>query len=506
MSGTNTGKRLAKNTVYMYIRMIVLTIVTLYTSRVVLQQLGVEDFGIYSVVGSVVAMFSSLRGLFASSTQRFINYQMGRGCYDTVKTIFNMSIAIQLIISLGLLFLAESVGIWFIESKMSVEPDRVFAAHWTLQLSLLSVIFSMITTPFDALIIAHEKMNFYAYVAIFEAILRLVIVFVLNYSPIDKLICYAALQLLITLIVFLINLCYCRYSFAECRFQKSWSRDVFFEMSSFAGWNFLGNTAFALTQNGLNMLLNTFVGVAANAAREIAYQVNAALVKALGAITIVINPYCTKTYASGQLDKTLNIIYLSSKIYMMIQIFIALPLCVYSEDVLSLWLGAVPKYANGFVKLVMLHTVIRSIHYPLNNLFISVGNLKRYQIAEVIILSIPLLFSYVFLKNGFEPFVVFWMMIVFEIINYFAIINIAHKDAYLPKKEYLRRVIVPCIVVLIVGILGFYVCSITQYLLYKGLLLIVSLIAISTCMFFIGLNEQEKSQLYTVMQQLLRKH
>ena len=505
MANDSTGKRLVKNTAYMYVRMIVLTIITLYTSRVVLQQLGVDDFGIYSVVGSVVAMFSSLRGLFATSTQRFINYEMGQGRYDMVNMIFNMSILIQLIISVILFFVGEGIGIWFIETRMSIEPSRVMAAHWTLQFSLISVIVSMLTTPFDALIIAHEKMSFYAYVAILEAFLRLLIVFALDYSPVDKLIYYAALQLFITIVMFFVNLVYCRSNFAECRFKKTWNKKAFYDMSAFAGWNFLGNTAFAITQNGLNMILNTFCGVAVNAARAVAYQANAALAKSLDAVTTVVNPYCTKTYASGQLGKTLDMIYMSSKIYLILQIIIALPLCVFSTEILQIWLGVVPNYTIEFMKLVMLHSVIRSIHYPLNNLFKTVGKLKRYQIAEVIILSLPLLFSYILLRSHYQPCVVFCMLILFEIINYFAIIKIAQKDAFLPIGPYLKRVIYPCITILIIALIAYFICDINHTVIYRLILAFLSVLLLSASMYIIGFNRDEKLKVINVLKSLMRK-
>lgn len=492
MKKESTGKRLAKNTFYMYIRMAILTVITLYTSRVVLQQLGVDDFGIYGVVGSVVAMFSSLRGLFATSTQRFVNFSMGEGKYDKVCTIFNMSVLIHIIISFVLFLLGEGFGIWFIECKMSIDSSRVFAAHWVLQFSLLSVVISMITTPFDALVLAHERMDFYAYIAVLEAFLRLAIVFALGYSPIDKLILYAILQAIISILIFLVNLWYCRLHFSECRFMRTWDKKIFIDMSAFAGWNFLGNTAFAITQNGLNMLINTFSGVAANAARTIAYQANAALGKALDAVTTVINPYCTKTYASGHVAKTLEMIYLASKIYIIIQIFIALPLCVFSRELLTLWLGKVPDYTIGFMKIIMLHSVVRSIHYPLNNLFKTVGNLKRYQIAEIIILSLPLIASYVLLQYGCEPYIVFWTLIIFEIINYAVIITIAKKDAYLPIGPYIRRTIIPCVLVVIAAIVDYYICMMSNDIFYRLIAMSISLTSLLIIMFFIGFNSYEK--------------
>ena len=497
MKTESIGKRLAKNTAYMYVRMVILTVITLYTSRIVLQQLGVDDFGIYGVIGSVVAMFSSLRGLFATSTQRFVNYSMGEGKFDKVCTIFNMSILIHVIISIALFVLGEGLGIWFIECKMSIDPSRVFATHWVLQFSLLSVVISMITTPFDALVLAHEKMNFYAYIAVLEAVLRLAIVFALAYSPIDKLILYAILQFIITIIVFLVNLWYCRSRFSECRFKRVWDKKIFIDMSAFAGWNFLGNTAFAITQNGLNMLINTFSGVVANAARTIAYQANAALGKALDSVTTVINPYCTKTYASGQIERTLDVIYFASKIYIILQIFIALPLCVFSKEIL--WLGQVPDYTIGFMKIIMLHSVIRSIHYPLNNLFKTVGNLKRYQLAEISILSLPLLASYILLRQGCEPYVVFWTLIIFEVINYVAIIAIAKEDAHLPIRTYLKRTIIPCAISVIITLGGYSLCMAYSGLYYRLFFLIISMAVVLAIMFCIGLNAYERKLIINLL-------
>ena len=484
---------------HMYVRMVILTVITLYTSRIVLQQLGVDDFGIYGVIGSVVAMFSSLRGLFATSTQRFVNYSMGEGKFDKVCTIFNMSILIHVIISIALFVLGEGLGIWFIECKMSIDPSRVFATHWVLQFSLLSVVISMITTPFDALVLAHEKMNFYAYIAVLEAVLRLAIVFALAYSPIDKLILYAILQFIITIIVFLVNLWYCRSRFSECRFKRVWDKKIFIDMSAFAGWNFLGNTAFAITQNGLNMLINTFSGVVANAARTIAYQANAALGKALDSVTTVINPYCTKTYASGQIERTLDVIYFASKIYIILQIFIALPLCVFSKEILLLWLGQVPDYTIGFMKIIMLHSVIRSIHYPLNNLFKTVGNLKRYQLAEISILSLPLLASYILLRQGCEPYVVFWTLIIFEVINYVAIIAIAKEDAHLPIRTYLKRTIIPCAISVIITLGGYSLCMAYSGLYYRLFFLIISMAVVLAIMFCIGLNAYERKLIINLL-------
>lgn len=239
MPQASTGKRLAKNTAFMYGRMIILTLITLYTSRVVLRELGVDDFGIYNVVGSIVAMFSALRGLFATSTQRFMNYEMGKGNRDRLQLVFNTGSLINVILAAVFVVGVEIVGWWFFEYKINVDPSRLVAAKWVFQLSVASAVVSMMTTPYDAVLIAHERMDFYAIMAIVEGLLRLGIVFLLVASPIDKLVFYGLLQLVVSVLVRLINAIYCKKRFPESHYKRCWDRGLFKEMSVFAGWNFL---------------------------------------------------------------------------------------------------------------------------------------------------------------------------------------------------------------------------------------------------------------------------
>lgn len=500
MSQQSTGKRLAKNSAFMYGRMIVLMVITLYTSRVVLRELGVEDYGIYNVVGSVVAMFSALRSLFATSTQRFMNYEMGKGSYDRLQVVFNTGTLINIILAIVFVIGVEIVGWWFFEYKINVDPSRLIAAKWVFHLSVASAVVSMMTTPYDAVLIAHERMDFYAIMAIVEGLLRLGIVFLLIISPTDKLIFYGILHLAVSIIIRSINAAYCKKHFPESHYKKCWDKGLFKEMSVFAGWNFFGNMANTLTESGLNMVLNIFGGPAVNAARGIAYQIKNATRKFLGSMLVVVNAYNTKTYASGQKEKFFDLLHFSSKIYFTIQLAMTIPLAYLTKNVLQLWLGQVPDYAVVFTQLVLVHSLLRSIHYPINNMFKAVGSLKSYQIAEGIILALPLLVSYFALKAGSHYASMFVIIIIFEVINFVAIVCIGRKVAGLSIRQYVWRTAIPCTICFVVACAGFVFR--TQFVNNVWIAVELSILFLVVClllMFFVGLSRKEKQQLIALV-------
>lgn len=422
---TTTGsesKRLAKNTAFMYIRMAVLMCISLYTSRVVLRELGVDDFGIYNLVGSIVAMFSSVRVLFSSSTQRFLTYEMGKGNDDSLSDIFNTSIYINIIISIVFIIGVECLGLWFLYNEINIDSSRLFAAQLVFQLSLLSAVMSIFTTSYDALIVAHERMNFYAYLSIVEGLMRLAVVFLLQYFEYDKLIMYGTLTSFVSIIVLLVNYIYCRICFSESRFTCKFNKVYFKEMTCFAGWNFFGVTAFTLTQNGLNMVLNVFGGAVVNAARGLTYQITGVLNNFMNNIAIVLYPYGIKLFSSGKIDLFLNLFYFSSKILFFMQCCIVISITLFIHEILSIWLGDVPMYTEVFLKLILLGTIVRSLHSPLDLIFKAVGKLKYYQIFEGFVLFLPFLVSYFLLKDGRPYYMVFVSIVFFEIVNLFVIL------------------------------------------------------------------------------------
>lgn len=500
MAQVSTGKRLARNTAFMYVRMALLMLISLYTSRVVLRELGVEDFGIYNLVGSVVAMFGALRGLFATSIQRFMNYEMGKGNHEKLQLIFNMGTLINIILSIIFVVGVELVGYWFFNYKINIDPTRIIAAKWVFQFSIISAVTSMLTTPYDAVIIANERMDFYAIMAIIEGIFRLIIVFALVYSPFDKLIFYATLQLLVSIIVLIINSAYCKYNFPESHYKRCWDNDLFKEMSTFAGWNFFGNMAFTLTDSCLNMILNIFGGPVVNAARGIAYQIKGATTKLLDAMITVVSPYNTKNYAMGEKNKFFSMLFISSKIYFIVQLCVIIPLTYLTSEILYIWLKQIPEYSVVFVQLVLVHSLIRSIHYPINNLFKSAGNLKKYQITEGIVLSLPLIFSYVLLKAGYQCYYLFIIVILFEIINFIVILFLARDVSGMSLKQYTSNVVFPCLICFIIAF-GFYLINeiFIRNLVSTICIVIMIEIVCVLIMFYIGLSQNEQSQILSLI-------
>lgn len=505
MSNLGSAKRLAKNTVFMYVRMILLLSITLYTSRVIISALGIDDYGIFNVVGSIVVMFNSLRAIFASSIQRFLSYEMGKGNDDKLLVIYNTSIRINAIVAVVLFFLAEALGLWFLNTHINIEPNRHFAAHVVLQISIMIAMIGVFTTSFDAVVIAHERMDFYAYLSILEAVLKLIVAFAVTYIVADKLILYGALLLVISCIIIWVDYIFCCSQFKEVRFAKVWDKGVFKEMTKFAGWNFFGNTAFSFSQNGLNMVLNVFGGPAVNAARGIAVQINTALSQVLSNIAIVIKPFCIKTFAEGYLERTYQIVYLSSKLYFTVQLTIAAFFSFFASELINLWLGQIPQYVIGFITIILWHSCVRSLHDPIDILFYAYGDLKYYQLCEGIVLSLPVLTAYILLSLDFSFNTVFVGVVIFEIINLFCILQIAQKKCSLPFRYYTIHVLVPCAISFILYIAGFFLFHNESSILIKLLMLVVTWGVCVISMWIVGFNKEEKEILFSTIKQLHHK-
>lgn len=478
----------------MYIRMLFLLCISFYTSRVILQQLGVEDYGIYNVVGSVVAMFSSLRSIFSMSTQRFLNYEMGANNGDNLNTIYCTSIFVNIFISIIFIIIVEIVGLWFLNTSINVPQDRFVAANWVFHLSILTTVVTIINTTFDAEIIAHEKMNFYAYLSIFEGFAKLFIVYLLSVAALDKLIFYGLLHFGVILLVAIINGLYCRRNFDECHVNFKLEKTYLKRMTSFAGWNFLGTNAYVLAQNGMNMVLNVFGGPAVNAARGIAYQINAAVMQFINNVVIVVNPFCVKTYASGEHTKAANAIILASKILFSVQFCISIPILFLTGFLMRLWLGNVPDYSIDFVRLIIVYSIIRSVHPSMDIWFKSVGNIKYYQIFEGILLLLPVFFSYIALRVGMSFNWTFIIMSFFEVVNLVSITVIAKQISDFPIIDYYRRTLLPCLCMGAIGVMFFLLVNNVELNFILCLIfLIICIITSLYFMFFIGLNKEEKA-------------
>ncbi len=498
MSGT-TGKRLAKNTAFMYIRMFVLMVVSFYTSRIVLQQLGVDDYGIYNLVGSIVAMFASLRIIFSSSTQRYLNYEIGQGNAQNLQLVFNLSIYINLLIGIIFILCVEGLGIWFFTHKINVSPDRIHAAFIVFQCATAIAAISIITSVFDAVIIAHEHMNFYACIAIIESVMKLGIAFLLSHAPIDKLVFYGLLLLGVAVVILCVNIIYCKWHFQEVKLRLIWDKVYFKQMTQFAGWNFLGNTAYAVTQNGVNMILNVFGGTVVNAARGIAFQVSEMTKQFLININTVMTPYSIQAYAGGKYDDFQKAIFISSKILFYVQLMLTIPLVYLTPWLLQLWLGTVPEYSVVFLQLTLCITLIRSIHGPIDTIFKAKGDLKYYQIVEGLILSLPLALGYIVLKAGAHYAWIFVCCIIMEQVNLLAILILARKVAGFNSTAYTCNILLPACLCLICAGGLFYLNTLTSTLWQQIVISLASMVICSAIWWWCILKREERKQILSLI-------
>ena len=377
---SENNKRIAKNTLLLYFRMMLTMIVSLYTSRVVLNALGVEDFGIYNVVGGVVAMFNVLSGSLSAAISRFITYELGKENKEKLKTIFSSAVTIQLALGLIITLIAETIGLWFLNVEMNIPESRMVAANWVYQFSIITFIINLISVPYNAAIIAHEKMSAFAYISILEVIGKLLIAYLIVISPIDKLTFYAILMCVIALIIRFVYGLYCKQHFEECTYKFIIDKNLLKEMFGFAGWNFLGAGSWQLMTQGVNILLNIYFGVAINAARGIATQIDNALILLVNNFTTAVNPQITKSYASKNYDYMYSLIFKSAKFSYFLLLIFAIPIICETNMVLKLWLDNVPSNTISFVRLALVTSMIHILSNSMVTAMLATGNIKKYQI------------------------------------------------------------------------------------------------------------------------------
>lgn len=397
------NKRIAKNTLVLYVRMLFGMLVSLYTSRVVLQVLGVEDYGVWNVVGGVMSMFSLLTSSLSSAISRFITFGLGQNDAKRLKRIFSVSVSIICLLALIVIIVAEIIGVWFLNTHMNIPVARLEAANWVLQCLIISFSIGLIISPYSAAIIAHEKMKAFAYIGIIELVLKLVIVYMLSLSSFDKLKVYSVLTVFVASSMFCIYNVYCRKRFAECSYEYVYDKQLVKSMFGFAGWNFLGTGTWLLNTQGINILMNIFFGVGVNAARGIAAQVDGVVQSFASNFTTALNPQIVKSYAAGDLDYMHTLICRGAKYSYFLMFFFALPLTLEANKVLSIWLGVVPEHTIMFVRLTLMSSLIIVMANTLVTAQLATGKIKKYQIIVTLfgIWVFPL--SYLFFKLGFPP-------------------------------------------------------------------------------------------------------
>ncbi len=396
------SKRIARNTMMLYMRMILTMLISLYTSRLFLDVLGVEDFGIYNVVGGVVGMFSLISGSLSSSIGRFLTVEIGRSDFDQLRRVFSTSVNIQIIIAIIIVIGIEVGGVWFLNNKITIPPDRLDAAHWVLQCSVITFVMGLISMPYNALIVAHEHMKTFAYMGILENVLKLIILFFLYNLEFDSLKLYATLWLCVSIILRIIYGIYSKRHFKESEYQFVFDKGLFKQMFSFAGWNAIGTSALIFKEQGVNIAINVFQGPSVNAARAIAMQVNSAVSSFAGNFTMALNPQITKSYASGDRSYMMDLNYKGAKLAFFLLLFLSLPIIIEANYILGVWLKVVPEHAVNLVKLILLNAMAESISYPLITAQSATGRIKIYQIVVGGLLMLNFPISYIALKFGFD--------------------------------------------------------------------------------------------------------
>jgi len=438
---SSNNKRIAKNTMFLYFRMLLIMAVNLFAVRVVLKALGAVDYGIYNVVGGVVTMFSFLTGTMVSASQRFFSFELGRKDHERLKQYFSLTLVCYAIIALMIFILAETVGLWFVRTKLVIPESRQFAAFWVFQFSIVSFMATLFAIPYNSIIIAQEKMSVYAFVSIFEALAKLLIVYLLFVSIIDKLILYAAMICIVAFIVALIYFLYCRKRYPECRFVWFWNQQMFSELLNYSGWNLFGALSAVLGNQGMNILLNMFFGPVVNAARAIAFQISSATDQFVLNFFKAVQPQITKLHAADKDEEMLCLVFLSSRFSFYLMLILSLPVLLETNYLLTLWLGQVPKYVLLFSRLVIITALINSISYPLMASVQATGEIRIYQAVTggLLLMSLPV--SYGLLKKGFPPETTMYVAIGIAVIAQISRILFMKKLVNMSIRDYCLKVV-----------------------------------------------------------------
>ena len=494
MSSEN-NKRIAKNTLLLYFRMILTMLVSLYTSRVILNALGITDYGIYNVVGGVVAMFSLLSGSLSSAVTRFLTFELGKNDLKQLKKVFSISITIHIALAAIILIVAECVGVWFLNNKMNIPKERILAANWVLQFSILTFIIKIISVPYNASIIAHEHMKAFAYVSIIEVSFKLLVAFLVVWLPFDKLIIYAFMLAIVALLIRLIYGIYCKRQFEECSYHFTYDKNLIKKMTGFAGWNFIGASSSILRNQGVNILLNLFCGPAVNAARGITMQVNSAINNFATNFMMAINPQIIKSYASREHHYMMTLIFQGARLSFYLLFFLSLPVLIETEQILTLWLKQVPEHTINFVRLILIFTLIESLSGTMITAMSATGKIRNYQLVVGGLQTLNFPISYIFLKIGFNPEITYLIAISISVCCFISRLWMLRGMIQLSIKNYIKNVLSN---VMIVSFLSLLAPALLYYILTPGIfrLLLVSFIAaISTLsvMYFIGCSAHERN-------------
>ena len=506
MSNVN-NKRIAKNTIVLYIRMIVMMMISFFTTRVILNALGVVDYGISNVVGGLVAMFSMLSSSLSSSVSRFITFGLGKGNIEELKKTFTTAINIHVILAIIVIIAIETIGVWFLNNKMVIPTERLHAATWVLHCSAITFAIGLLSVPYNATIIAHEKMSAFAFMTIFDATAKLSIAIAIKFYNGDRLMLFAILNIIPLFISQIIYRIYCKRKFDECVYTWTWDKGSFKEIAGFAMWNFIGCTAGLMKDQGVNIAINMFTGPVINAARGIAMQVNGIVSRFIQNFTIALNPQIIKDYAAGNLERMHKLIFTGTRFSYFLFMFLSIPIFFEIESILLLWLGQVPEHTVLFTRLVLILTLCEIISHTLITAQSATGKIRNYQlvVGGILLLNFPI--SYIFLYLGFEPEITVVTAIIISQICLLARLLFLRKMVSLPIKRFVKDVYFRVIFVTIISALLPAICYIFMQPSIARIILVglTSVITSTVCIYYIGCNRSEQNKVINAILKIKKK-
>ncbi|MDR1758972.1 MAG: oligosaccharide flippase family protein [Fibrobacter sp.] len=494
-ANSENNKRIAKNTLFLYFRMLLTMGISLYTSRVVLSTLGVEDFGIYGVVGGVVAMFSFINSSLSSATSRFLTFSLSKGDTEDLKKTFSSALTIHILIAFVILILAETIGLWFLENKLVIPEYRMSAARWVYQFSVLSTLIAITQVPYNAVIISHERMHIYAYVEILNVSLKLGVVYLLVIGNFDKLILYAALIFVVSVLIAMIYRIYCLKKFTVCKYKFEWNKKYIYPMLSFSGWDLYGNMSVVARTQGVNVLLNLFFGAVLNAANGIAVQVQGAVMAFANNIITAVRPQIVKSYAARNYSYTIKLVLNAAKYIYLLLLVLSLPLILEMNFILNLWLKNVPPHAVSFCRLTLLFNFFATMSFVVVSAIHATGNIKRPSLINGSLYLAVIPVSYAAFKFNGIPEFPYLCNVLFIFIGMLS--NVYTLKLYLPEfsiRKFILNVLSVCLLISFVSFLASY--GIREKL-PEGFLRFFTVSAVSTIIiagmtYFIAIDKQTK--------------
>lgn len=502
-NNTDNNKRIAKNAFFLYIRMLLSMVVSLFTTRVILHSLGEEDYGIYNTLSGIVVLFVFLNQAMVTTTQRFLNYNLGKGDYKSAQLSFSISCFVHLILGIIISIVAEVIGMWFLYNKMNYPLSRFDAAFWTLQISIVVTFVNILKSPYNACIIAYEKMNFYALISIAEVLLKLIIVYCLYAINFDKLITYNLLLLIVTISIAIIYKKYCNRHFDVTKIKFVKNREMFIKLFNFSSYSLLGNGANAAAQYGVNMIINTFCGVAVNAAVGISNQLSSGIYSFVTNFQVAFNPVLVKTYAQRNLDELKRLIIQTSKFSYYLMLLLCLPAYFYMNDILCLWLGNPPEYTGVFCVWILSVHLVDAISAPLWVTVQASGNIKSYQIitSSIIFLNIPI--TYLVLTNGYPIYYVFIGKFMVSILAFLYRYKKVNKLINIELLSYSKELILPVLSISILcAALGWCITLLRINYVFSIILLLFTCCIV---VWRVGLNESEKKYVKNIIMNKIHK-